>query len=67
MTKHCSNCGYPFRDKDDIIAVVRSNFAMIPSRVSFAITQPTDIYELQHYECAKGDLLPDDFSEGVLD
>lgn len=60
MMQHCSQCGLPFVDDADVVAVVRSRFKAIPSRVVFAIKEPTELYELQHYACAHGDLLPDD-------
>lgn len=58
MNKQCWVCDGPFKDQDEIVAVVRTRFKMIPSRVHFAIESPTDIYELQHIECAVGDLIP---------
>lgn len=65
MTKHCFLCDKPFKNNDDIVAVVRSEYKEIPSRVHFAIANPTEVYEMQHVACAKGDLLPpDEFFDG---
>ncbi len=60
MQKFCFLCDKPFEDQDDVIAIVRAQFKMIPSRVAFALYPPTQVYEIQHYECAKGDIIPDD-------
>lgn len=60
MQRDCAQCGAPFNDGCDIVAIVRTKFKAIPSRVAYAIHNPTEVYEMQHYLCSLGDLLPEE-------
>lgn len=51
MTKDCPICDMPFKDGENIVAVMLSTFKDIPSDASFAITQPTQCIEIVHSDC----------------
>lgn len=47
----CPVCDIPFKDKDKIVAVMLSEYKIIPSAVAYAIKQPTQCFEIVHYHC----------------
>lgn len=51
MKKECPICDYPFRDGDDVVAIMVSKFKMLESGMSYAIEHPTKCIELVHNEC----------------
>lgn len=51
MQKNCPICDYPFRDGDDVVAIMVAKFKMLPSDVNYAIEHPTKCIELVHNEC----------------
>jgi biotin synthase-related radical SAM superfamily protein len=51
MTRDCPICDMPFRDGDDVVAIMVSKFKLIDSDASFAIEHPTRCIELVHSEC----------------
>jgi hypothetical protein len=51
MTRDCPICDYPFRDGDDVVAIMVAKFKMIPSAANYAIEHPTRCIELVHDEC----------------
>lgn len=51
MRKNCPVCDYPFRDGDDVVAIMVSKFKMLESEVNFAIEHPKKCIELVHSEC----------------
>ena len=51
MTRDCPICEFPFRDGNDVVAIMITKFKMLPSRVNYAIEQPTKCIELVHSEC----------------
>jgi len=51
MQKECPICDYPFRDGDDVVAIMAAKFKVIDSSVNFAIEHPTKCIELVHNEC----------------
>lgn len=67
MRKNCAQCGGSFAHDQDIVAVIRTTFNLIPSRIHFSIADPSEVYEMQHFECAIGDLVPDNDMPGLLD
>lgn len=60
MNKNCTVCRRPLNNLDLIAAVVKSRFNLIPSRTIYAIEKPHDVVDIQHWECAKGFLVPMD-------
>lgn len=51
MTKQCSVCERVIHDGEEVIAVVRAEFHDIPSAKSYAITRPTECFDLRHGYC----------------
>jgi hypothetical protein len=51
MQKDCPICDYPFKDGDDVVAIMVAKFKMIDSDVNYAIDHPTKCIELVHSEC----------------
>lgn len=51
MEKACPVCDYPFRDGDDVVAIMVSKFKVIESQVNFAIEHPKKCIEIVHSEC----------------
>jgi len=51
MEKLCPICDYPFKDGDDVVAMMVSKFKQIDSSVNYAIKHPTKCVELVHSEC----------------
>ncbi len=51
MEKLCPVCDLPFKDKENIIAVMLSTYKTIDSGVHFAITTPTQCLEIVHSGC----------------
>lgn len=47
----CPVCDLPFKDKDPIVAVMLSEYKIIPSDVHYAIKQPTQCFEIAHFHC----------------
>lgn len=47
----CPICADPFVDSDPIVAVMASTYKKIDSDVHYAITTPTQCYEIIHEEC----------------
>jgi hypothetical protein len=54
MQKPCDLCHNFIRDEEEIIAVVKTVFHQVPSRVSYAIQMPTECLKMFHIECAEG-------------
>lgn len=63
MTKECPICDYPFRDGDDVVAIMVAKFKMINSETSYAIDHPTRCIELVHSECFDWDDYPGEVTE----
>jgi hypothetical protein len=51
LMKDCPICDCPFKDGDDVVAIMVSKFRLIESDVNFAIEHPTKCVELVHSEC----------------
>ena len=51
MEKMCPICDYPFKNDDEIVAVMLSVYKKIESDVHYAITTPTQCVEIIHREC----------------
>ena len=51
MERECPICSYPFRDGDDVVAIMVAKFKLLNSEVNYAIEQPTRCIELIHNEC----------------
>ncbi len=51
MQKECPICDYPFRDGDDVVAIMVAKFKLIESETAYAIDHPTKCIELVHNEC----------------
>lgn len=51
MTKTCPICDWPFRDGDDVVAIMVAKFKMIDSAVNYAIEHPSQCIEIVHGEC----------------
>ncbi len=51
MTKTCSYCGEPFKDGETITVVAEVSFKLIPSRVHFALSMPSEVEEMFHRAC----------------
>jgi hypothetical protein len=51
MRKDCPVCDYPFKDGDDVVAIMVSKFKAIESDVNIAIEHPTKCVEIVHSEC----------------
>lgn len=49
--KICPICEYPFRDGDDIVAVMVAKFKKLESDSTVAITHPERCVEIVHSEC----------------
>jgi len=52
MIKNCPVCDYPFRDGDDVVAMMVAKFKVIDSDVNYAIEHPTKCVEIVHMECS---------------
>lgn len=52
MTKKCCVCDRLLHDGDEIVALVRSVFHLVPSDVMYAIEQPSECYEMCHSYCS---------------
>lgn len=53
MNKSCDLCHNFIRDEEEIVAVVKTVFHQVPSRVSYAIQMPTECIRMFHMECAE--------------
>jgi hypothetical protein len=51
MDKICPICDYPFRNEDEVVAIMVSKFRLIDSSVNFALEHPTKCIEVVHAEC----------------
>jgi hypothetical protein len=51
MIKDCTICDYPFKDGDDVVAIMVAKFKLIDSETSYAIDHPTRCVELVHEVC----------------
>lgn len=51
MTKSCPVCDEPINDGEEIAAVVKSTMKMLPSKLAYAITTPTECVEVMHWRC----------------
>jgi hypothetical protein len=60
MQKECPICDYPFRDGDDVVAIMVAKFKLLPSDVNYAIEHPTKCIELVHSECFDWDDYPEE-------
>ena len=49
--KLCPICDEPFKDDEDIVAIMLSKFRAIESSVHYAIKQPTTCIEIVHSGC----------------
>ena len=47
----CPVCDLAFKDHDKIIAIMLSEYKVIPSSVAYAIKQPTQCMEIIHFGC----------------
>lgn len=54
MSPICVVCQKTFNEDDEIGAVIYARFHNIPSKRSFAITQPKEYMNLWHIKCAEG-------------
>lgn len=58
MQKMCPVCDELIEDGEDVAAVVKSTMRMLPSKLAYAITTPTECMEVMHWRCTdypKGD------------
>jgi hypothetical protein len=55
MKPICQKCKKPFKEGDQIKAVVLSVFHEIDSSVSYAIEKPYECLSLEHLNCDEGD------------
>jgi len=60
MEKECPICNYPFKDGDDVVAIMVAKFKLLPSDVNYAIEHPTKCIELVHSECFDWDDYPEE-------
>ena len=51
-SKACRKCEHMLEDGDIVKALVIARFKVIPSRVHYSISKPTDCLYLQHLQCA---------------
>lgn len=65
MTKECPICEYPFKDGDDVVAIMVAKFKMLSSEVNYAIEHPTKCIEIVHNECFDWEDY-EDTTEGLL-
>jgi hypothetical protein len=54
MNKPCSVCHRLVQDGDPIIAIVRSTYKALGSKISFAITKPQACLSVTHEYCYEG-------------
>lgn len=55
MERECPICSYPFRDGDDVVAIMVAKFKLLSSDTTYAIDHPTRCIELVHNECFNWD------------
>lgn len=53
MNKSCYRCHNFIRDEEEIVAVVRTVFHQVASRVSYAIETPTECLKMYHVGCTE--------------
>jgi hypothetical protein len=51
MTKTCDFCAEPFSDKETIVIIADAQFKLIPSRVHYGISLPSECREMYHRGC----------------
>lgn len=53
MVRFCSDehCGRMIHDGDEIIILAKAYFKSIPSERAYAISQPTECYQIFHSYC----------------
>jgi len=51
MKPICQKCGQPFKEGDQVKAMVLSVFHEISSNVSYAIEKPYECLSLEHVDC----------------
>jgi hypothetical protein len=51
MNKECNICDYPFRDGDEVVAIMVAKFKLIESDTAYAIDHPSKCIEIVHSEC----------------
>lgn len=55
MDQHpCAVCDIPFKDGERIVAVMLSEYKVVPSSIHYAIKQPTQCLEIFHFQCYDG-------------